>query len=86
MLKSGAAFWRFRTGAITMRSNSRLAVSTISRCPLWNGSKVPGNRAVLTVRVSSTLVMPYLSPVLLAALSTLRAVYSSCRLVVVLSK
>ena len=37
-----APFWGLRTAATTTSSKSLEARSTISRCPLWNGSKEPG--------------------------------------------
>ena len=48
--KSGAPFWGLRRAATTTSSKSRLARSTISRCPLWKGSNDPGKRPTFTSR------------------------------------
>ena len=45
---SAALFWGLRSAATTTSSKRRLARSTISRCPLWKGSKEPGNSPTFT--------------------------------------
>ena len=49
--RAGVLFWGFRTVEPRPRRTARQARSTTSRCPLWNGSNEPGNRAVFTVTV-----------------------------------
>ena len=48
--KSGRPFCGLRSAATTTSSKSRLARSTISRCPLWKGSKDPGKSPTFTSR------------------------------------
>src|ERR1700722_177549 len=45
---SAELFCGLRSAATTTSSKSRLARSTISRCPLWKGSNEPGNSPTFT--------------------------------------
>ena len=48
--KSAVLFCGLRRAATTTSSKSRLARSTISRCPLWKGSNDPGKSPTFTSR------------------------------------
>src|ERR1019366_6342645 len=54
--KSGSPFCGLRTTATTSASNSLEARSATSRWPLWNGSKEPGNKAMVN-RGPSRIIM-----------------------------
>ena len=55
---TGSVFSALRSTATMTRSKRRCARSTISRCPLWNGSNDPGKIAVVTAREHGPVVEP----------------------------